>query len=119
MRFVLKTIPLPLNQTYKRGKNSFYKTKEAAKAQEDMGWEVRSQYRGKPLEGPLSVKIDFYWPNIRRDVDSATKATLDALEQILWVNDRQIQDLRVTKHVDRKDIRCELEVLELGGEPAH
>lgn len=118
MRFVLKTIPLPINQTYRRGKNSFYKTREASKAQEDMGWEVKSQYRGKPFEGNLKVSIAFYWPRARRDIDSSVKATLDALTGILWVDDSQITDLVLSKQVDKVDPRLVIEVLESGNEEA-
>lgn len=110
MLLITRTIPLPLNQTYRRGKNSFYKTREATEAQEAIGWEVKAQYRGKPLEGKLKVSLRFFWPQPRRDVDSSVKAALDALNGILWKDDNQICDLLISKKMEKKNPRMEIEV---------
>lgn len=50
-----------------------------------------------PLEGPLAVRIEAYFPDRRkRDLDNLLKAPLDALEHAgLYKNDGQIRDLHI------------------------
>lgn len=74
-----------------------------------MAQEAWLQYRGKPLEGPLRVDIQLYWPTRRNhDVDNI-KGLLDAMKGILCVDDGQITDLRIRKAYDPKNPRVELE----------
>lgn len=79
-------------------------------AKDAIGSEARSQYRGDPLQGPLAVTVDLYWPDRRKhDVDNI-KVLLDALSGIAWEDDGQIVDLRTRKHVDKERPRVEIEV---------
>lgn len=112
-RIVLKTIPPALNATYKRGKSSFYKSSAAKDAQEAMAWEAKAQWKGKSLVGPISLEIDFYWANRRRDIDSGLKSLLDALSGVCYADDRQIEELVVHKYQDKVKPRCEVVVLSL------
>mgnify|MGYP002413450099 CR=1 FL=1 len=78
-----------------------------------MAWEARSQYRGKPLTGPLDVTATIYYPNRRRrDVDNL-KALYDAMSGILWIDDEQITDNHQLKRYDPENPRLELSVREL------
>lgn len=114
IKLTLKTLPLSINQTYKRGKNSFYKSREAKDAQEAMGWEARSQYRGKPLIGPLKLQIGFWWPDRRKhDLDNGLKLLLDSMTGILWDDDSQIREMGLSKATDKENPRIEIEVVEL------
>lgn len=75
-----------------------------------MEWEARSQYRGKPVEENLAVRISLFWPTKRnRDVDNI-KGALDSMTGILWKDDGQIVDLRITKAYDKENPRMELEL---------
>ncbi len=66
-------------------------------------WEMKSQYKGKPLLEPISVTAEFYFKdNLRRDVDNYNKLVLDAASGILWKDDSQIQELIIRKFVDKK-----------------
>lgn len=110
----LKTLPLSVNATYKRGRNSFYKSKEAKDAQQAMMWEAKAQYRGKPLEKSLNVHIAFFWSdNRRRDIDNPIKALCDAMTGILWLDDSQIFQMTVSKATDKENARIEMEVGEI------
>jgi Holliday junction resolvase RusA-like endonuclease len=73
----------------------------------------------KKADGPLVVEVRCYvekpktgkrpWPN--GDVDNYAKAVLDGLNGILWDDDDQIIDLRVTKeYVEIGNARIEVEV---------
>lgn len=71
-----------------------------------IAWEARSQFRGTPLQGPLKVTLDLYWPDKRKhDVDNV-KAMLDALNEVVWEDDGQIFDLHIRKHFDKRDPRA-------------
>jgi crossover junction endodeoxyribonuclease RusA len=109
----LKTLPLSTNHLYaQRGAQRFL-TSKARTNKEAMGWEARAQLKGKPLEGPLALDVCLYWPDRRKhDVDNI-KSLLDALTGILWLDDGQIEDLRVRKYYDKKAPRVELELFEL------
>lgn len=105
----LKTLPVSVNATYRRSRNSFYKSEEANLTQKAIQWEAKSQYRGKPLSEEIKVSIVFYWPDKRRhDIDNGLKGLLDALTGILWDDDSQIQEMRVRKYVDKANPRVEL-----------
>lgn len=52
-----------------------------------------------PLEGPLKMTVEVIMPDKRvRDLDNLLKAPLDALAHAgVYLNDSQIQDLRIVK----------------------
>lgn len=51
-----------------------------------------------PLTGRLGVLIEAYPPNKRaRDLDNLIKVVLDAGNQSLWLDDAQIDDLRIVR----------------------
>ena len=71
-------------------------------------------YDGAPLAGPLMVEILLLfprpgrlrwksrpmprdWHQARPDAENCAKAVLDALTGLLWVDDKQVTDLRVQK----------------------
>ena len=51
-----------------------------------------------PLTGRLGVVIEAYPPNQRaRDLDNLLKVILDAGNQSLWLDDSQIDDIRIVR----------------------
>ena len=51
-----------------------------------------------PLAGRLGVLIEAYSPNRRaRDLDNLIKAVLDAGNRSLWLDDKQIDDIRIVR----------------------
>lgn len=109
----LKTLPPSTNHLYTRARGHVFMQEKPRIAKEAIGWEARSSYRGKPLEGPIWVEIDLFWPDKRKhDVDNI-KALLDALTGILWLDDGQIEDLHTLKHVDKENPRVLLRASEM------
>ena len=97
MTLRFETLPLSTNNLYAHVGRRRFLTERARRNKDTIAWEARSQYRGKPLAGPLAVRIDLYWPDRRKhDVDNV-KGLLDALTGIVWEDDGQILDLRITK----------------------
>jgi Holliday junction resolvase RusA-like endonuclease len=94
-------MPPSTNSMYKPFNGRFMVNVKAKADKEAMAWEARAQYRGDPIEGDLVVEAHLTWPTRRNhDVDNI-KSLLDALKGILWVDDAQIVDLRVTKRHEK------------------
>ena len=110
VKITLHTMPLGTNNLYAhRGRFRFLTTK-AKLNKAAMAREARMQFAGPPMEGPLEVLVQLYWPTkANHDVDNI-KALLDALTGILWVDDGQIVDLRVRKHYDKGNAHLTLQV---------
>lgn len=107
-RITFTTFPVSTNNMY-FGRRIM--TKQARDKKEAIAWEARGQHIGDPLDGDLHVRIEFYYPNKRnRDIDNI-KGLLDALTSIVWLDDGQITQLELTKHVDAKNPRIELSIL--------
>ena len=77
-----------------------YRTRECTAYQEQVQWfGRRAMGRREPLDGYLAVSLTLIAPNRSGlpDADGIAKAPLDALQRILWANDRQIDDLRIRR----------------------
>lgn len=110
MTLKFQTMPLSTNALHGvfRGRKIISVKGRANK--EAIGWEARSQYRGKPLAGSLAVQIDLYWPTRRNhDIDNI-KTLLDTLNGIVWIDDGQIIDLHTRKFYDKAKPRVEMTV---------
>ena len=67
-----------------------------------------------PLEGDVAVKIKFYMPSRRNDLDNLYKGLLDACEGLLYKNDNQVKKHWVVElEKDRDSVRIELGVYSL------
>lgn len=67
----------------------------------------------EPLEGEIAVRVAFYRPSRRFDLDNVFKQLFDALQGVAYHNDSQIVAIHATRHDDRECPRVEIEVLEL------
>lgn len=104
------TLPPSTNNLYLNVGKRRVLTRAARDYKEQAGWAARSQYRGKPLTGPLAVEIQLVWPDKRKhDIDNI-KALLDALTGIVWEDDGQIVDLHTLKDIDPSDPHTEVRV---------
>lgn len=77
-----------------------------------------------PLEGPLCVTLKFHvarpktvtrdYPTVRPDIDNYAKAILDACNGIVWDDDAQIVELRLSKrYADGRDTGIDILVQEI------
>ena len=106
--------PPPLiNRSYKSGNGRFYKDGEQKVRQEAYQWQARAQYRGKPLEGSLSVVYEFYYQKANTDWESGVKGMQDALNGIVFVDDVQISEATVRKYHDAKNPRVVVTVRQI------
>lgn len=107
MKVVITGKPISVNALY-RGRR--FLTPEGKMTKMVNGAHARRQYKDKPLQGDLSVDVDFYFANLKMDIDNALKALFDSMTGVLWVDDRQIINLSVKKRVDKKNPRTEIQV---------
>ncbi len=98
IRIHLDILPPTVNEMYRRSKTSFYKSKEATETIDAIQLIMRSQYRNKPIkDSGISVSVNFYVKNARRDIDGVIKSLLDCGNGILWTDDNLITELHIFK----------------------
>lgn len=78
------------------------------KAVSDMG--LLAVAPNPPYDGSVAVRIDFYYQSRRNDLDGGLKPTLDALAPHVMLNDRQVVEIHIFKHLDREKPRAEIAV---------
>ncbi len=115
MKIILKGEPKSTSHIYKtmcRGSwPTTYMTTKGKSIKEDLGWQAKQQWKGKPLDGDVSIAIDLYFGTKRRcDWDNFHKLSMDALTGIVWEDDSQIQMAIVNKHYDKENPRIEIDI---------
>ena len=107
LEFVLDIVPIPKGRP-RLGRFSTY-TPERTREYENALKREFNKYAPKIIfETPLRLYVEFVlirpkkpkflkWPGVKPDVDNFLKAVLDAGNDILWVDDSLICDIRVIK----------------------
>lgn len=101
---IILTIPnVSTNRLYTNSRSTGRRilTKIARDTKEAWAWEAKNQYRGKPVEKAVEIRIDLYFPDRRRRDGDNIKALLDSMTGILWKDDSLIEAHMVRKHVVR------------------
>lgn len=82
-----------------------------------VAWHAAQVYRAGPLDGPLTVTVEFVMPRPKSlpkrqptpphtkkpDVDKLIRSILDALTGVVWRDDSQVDDLHPTKRYAELD----------------
>lgn len=111
MEFVLKGNPQSTNNIYQHTGHRTFMTKKGKELKESYQWQIKSQYKGKPLIKDIDLRIElFFGDNRKRDIDNYNKILLDAFTGILWEDDSQIQSLLIIKNKDIKNPRIEIQL---------
>lgn len=113
--------PVSVNHAYRTGSGdrgmarfAHFLTREAKTWKETVAWAARADWRKPPLTGSVGLVITLYYAdNRRRDIDNAGKLLLDGLAGIVYLDDRQVDDLRFIREHDKKKPRVEIKVSEL------
>jgi len=111
---VTYTLPYPpaVNHMWLRGPNKTYLSKEARAFKSNVAnmFTVRNVV---PLTGEIAVTVRLYRPRKTGDLDGYLKSCFDALNGILWVDDKQIIAIHAYRFDDKLAPRVELEVMAL------
>lgn len=115
MEIILLGNPLSTNHIYKtscvRKFASVYMSKDGKDLKESYQWQLKSQYKGKPLKTDIDLRIElFFGDNRKRDIDNYNKIVIDSLTGILFEDDSQIQSLLIIKNKDLKNPRVEIQL---------
>jgi len=103
IRIKLKDTPPSTQTIYRYNGPRMYMTKEGVDCKTTYQWEMKSQYKGKPLTRPISVVLELYFTDKRkRDVDNFNKLVLDAGSGLLWQDDSQIHELVIRKTIGER-----------------
>lgn len=97
-----------VNSSYVRTNNKIIKNKDTKDYQEllyTLAFIRMKEYGYKKLfDEALKVNLTFYVNNINRDLDNMIKATLDALQGVVFKNDKQIIEIQAKKQQQEKNI---------------
>ena len=115
LKIILKGEPISTGSAYKTMCRGSFPTRylitKARDLKEDYGWQIKSQYRGKPLKGDLEVSITTYHGNHRKnDWDNFHKLSMDSMTGLIYEDDSQIICATVKKDYDRLNPRIEIEI---------
>lgn len=108
----ITTKPVPVNQKYGIINGRMLLQKKYRDTKEAIAWEIKSQWKGGPLQDDVAVNLLVYFGNNRKnDIDGYIKIILDAAEGILYEDDSQVTELHVYKELDVDRPRVELSVV--------
>ncbi len=77
------------------GKTRTITPRKTQAAEQMIGYEFRRQYPGfgEPIPHPVSVRLVFHTMSKAKDADNLTKTCLDALQGVVFANDRQVDEI--------------------------
>jgi len=110
-RLVLKGCPLSTNNIYRRAKfGGMFMTAQGKALKEDWQWQIKSQWKLKPIKDtPISLSVIIYWGDKRlRDIDNGNKILLDAMNGIVYEDDKLIDEIIIRRDYDKEQPRVEL-----------
>ena len=109
--------PVSKDNTRARAKNGHYFLPMKYRVWED---EKKLQFLAQknkiksplPLDGELEITLEFYYKDRRfGDLGNAEKSICDALNKLLYHDDKQINVIHKYRYIDRENPRIEIEVL--------
>ncbi len=108
------TLPYPpsVNHYLAHTRRGMYRTKAANNYRTNVAW-ILSTEIDEPLKTPLSVTIYAYRPRKAGDIDGILKVSLDAMNKLAYVDDKQIVELHVFRGDDKYNPRLEVVITEV------
>lgn len=115
MEIILKGEPKSTQSIYKatvRGHfPCVYMTKEGKDLKEYYQIQARIQHKADPTPDPVEIEVKLYFGTKRKsDWDNFHKLSMDALTDVVWIDDSQIQKATVYKLYDRDNPRIEIKI---------
>ena len=94
---ISQEVPSKKNRWHISKYGGIYQDKKVKDFVEFAQWELRSQYRGKPITDNVELELEFY--NKRdKDVDNQISTIMDMIQGILIENDRKVIKITASKH---------------------
>jgi len=75
---------------------------------------VMRRRKKRPTKRLVKVRVTYYLGTKRRkDLQNLPKTTMDALNDVVYVDDSQVHDLHITKRLDRNNPRITITIEEM------
>lgn len=115
LEFTVLGNPVSQNQAYRRSKQGRMFMTDAARAFKEHIALIAKCARpdGWNEQAWFEVGVTCYFDSQRPDVDGPCKLALDAMQEVLYLNDRQVVKVTMERRIDRKVPRMEVRVREL------
>lgn len=107
MTFRIDVVPVPKGRPRSTRSGVVFTPKRTRDNEKLIKALLRDQVQELPTDAAIKVSVFFYmpkpkrcvrkYPSIHPDIDNMAKTLLDASNDILWVDDRQIVDLFLVK----------------------
>jgi Holliday junction resolvase RusA-like endonuclease len=55
---------------------------------------------------PIKIDLEFYFSSVASDIDNPIKLILDIFQKKYKINDKQIYQLHIKKHIVKKGYEC-------------
>ena len=116
LRITVPGVPPSVNHQYALTRRGPALTREAKRYAETVQWYAweaakRQGWRCTPKGRQVVVRLWYYWPDRRRrDAHNAHKVLLDAMQGVVYEDDRDVLPQVMAAEVDRANPRVEIEV---------
>jgi len=88
LELTLKGSPQSTNNIYRSVGHRVYMTAKGKALKEDYQWQLKSQYKGKPLTKDIDMRVELFFGDERkRDIDNYNKILLDSMSGIIFEDD--------------------------------
>jgi len=111
IKLIIQGNPFSVNQQYirKKGAAKYILSNEARVYGDLVGWQIKVQWKNKPLEGDLEVSFYYFFNDKkRRDHLNFNKIIADRCNQIVWYDDSQIKISHHYTEYDNQNPRVEI-----------
>ena len=107
------TLPISpsANRYWQLRRNRIVVTEEAKAYKQEVYYLVKHY---EPLVGNVAVNFTVYRPAKRGDLDNYTKVMFDALNGLVWQDDKQVVEIHSFREDDKHNPRIEFLVYEVG-----
>lgn len=92
-----------------KGKHTFYTPEGVKTYQYQVQLNASIEYKGPLLDGRIRLDIELY-TDFRADISNIVKAIEDALQGIIYHNDRQVDEIHVKRIYTKTDMKAVIKV---------
>ena len=103
------SVPPSANRYWELRRNRIVVTDEARAYKQEVALQLG---RYEPLLGNVAVNFTVFRPAKRGDLDNYTKVMFDALNGLVWKDDKQVVEIHSFREDDKKNPRVEFLVYE-------
>jgi len=105
IEFTVPGRPRPKQRPRKGKHGNMYTPRETQEYERKVAWYALKAMQGKgKITGPVGVEIRLYFKGKRvADIDNCAKAIMDGMVGVIYNDDRQVRELRISRHGDKEE----------------